>query len=172
MNIGIDIDDTITETTKLANAILHSDYKDLNISDYHELNKNDFTKFCKRHTPEIQKYMILKDGVLEVLNRFKDEGNKIYIITARGSKGMDFLIPITLDFLKNNNIPYDDIIFKQERKGDACKKLKIDVFIDDKENVLDEIKEKNASVRTIRFLNKPEESKHESIRSWFQISLK
>ena len=171
MNIGIDIDDTMSETTKLANSILHSDYKNLNINDYHELSKKDFLKFCKDHILEIQKYMILKDGVVEMLKLWKDKGYKIYIITARGSKKMEFLIPITLEFLKNNNIVYDEIIFKQERKGNACKEKNIDVFIDDKEEVLDEVKKKNPDIRTIRFLNKLEVSKHESIRSWFQVNI-
>lgn len=171
MNIGIDIDDTMTETTKLANAILYSDYKDLAITDYHELSKKDFTEFCKLHIIEIQKYMILKDGVVETLKSWKNKGYKIYIITARGSKGMDFLIPITLEFLKNNNIPYDEILFKQERKGNACNSKNIDVFIDDKEVVLDEVKKKNPNIRTIRFLNKNETSKHESVRSWFQLDI-
>ena len=171
MNIGIDIDDTMSDTTKLANAILHNEYPNLNIKDYHELKKKDFIKFCELHLSEIQKYMILKDGVVETLKFWKNKGYKIYIITARGSKGMDFLIPITLEFLKNNNIPYDEILFKQERKGNACKNKNIDIFIDDKEKVLDEVKKKNPNIRTIRFLNKMEVSKHESIRSWFEINI-
>ena len=171
MNIGIDIDDTMTDTTKLANAILHNEYPNLNIKDYHELKKEDFIKFCELHLPEIQKYMVLKDGVVETLKFWKKKGYKIYIITARGSKGMNFLIPITLKFLKNNNIPYDEIIFKQERKGNACKNKNIDIFIDDKEKVLDEVKKKNPNIRTIRFLNKKEVSKHESVRSWFEINI-
>lgn len=171
MNIGIDIDDTITETTKLANAILHYDYKDLSINDYHDLNKNDFTNFCKLHILEIQKYMVLKDGVLEVLNYWHHKGYKIHIITARGSNNMEFLIPITEEFLKVNKIPYNSITFKKEKKGITCKNLNIDVFIDDKETVLDEVKNKNPNIRTIRFLNKLENSKHETVRSWFQVNV-
>ena len=103
MNIGIDIDDTLTDTTKLANAILHNNPKYIDVLDYHDLNKKDFIQFGKNHLDEIQKYMILKDGVVETLKFWKNKGYKIYIITARGSKGMDFLMPITLEFLKNNN---------------------------------------------------------------------
>ena len=37
--------------------------------------------------------------------------------------------------------------------------------------VLDEVKKKNPNIRTIRFLNKKEVSKHESVRSWFEINI-
>lgn len=169
MHIGIDIDDTMSETTKLANAILHHDHPELNISDYHELSAKDFKKFGKTHMDDIQKYMILKDGVNETLDYWRSLGYKIYIITARGSKGLDFLIPITEKFLKDNNVIYDEIVFKQERKGMACHDLEIDIFIDDKETVLDEVKKKNPNIRTIRFLNKKESSKHQTVRSWFEL---
>ena len=169
MHIGIDIDDTMTDTTKLANAILHYDYPELNISDYHELRPKDFQRFCKDHLDDIQKYMILKDGVKETLDYWHSLGYKISIITARGSKGLDFLVPITENFLQNNNITYDEIVFKQERKGKACHDLGIDIFIDDKENVLDEVKKKNPNIKTIRFLNKKESSKNYTVRSWFEL---
>ena len=80
MNIGIDIDDTLTDTTKLANAILHNDPKYIDVLDYHDLNKKDFIQFGKNHLDEIQKYMILKDGVLEALNNLKKQGYNIVII--------------------------------------------------------------------------------------------
>ena len=71
--------------------------------------------------------------------------------------------------MQNNNITFDEIVFKQERKGKACHDLGIDIFIDDKENVLDEVKKKNPNIKTIRFLNKKESSKHYTVRSWFEL---
>lgn len=82
MNIGIDIDDTLADTTKLANAILHNNPKYVDVLDYHDLNKEEFIQFGKKHLDEIQKYLILKDGVLEVLNNLKKQGYNIVIITA------------------------------------------------------------------------------------------
>lgn len=169
MNIGIDIDDTLTDTTKLANAILHNNPKYVDVLDYHDLNKEEFIQFGKKHLDEIQKYLILKDGVLEVLNNLKKQGYNIVIITARGAKNMEFLIPITEKFLKINRVPYDKIIFSQEKKGEACLKNNINIFIDDKEHVLDEIKKYNKNIKTIRFLNGMKKSKHLTIRSWFEL---
>lgn len=47
MNIGIDIDDTLADTTKLANAILHNNPKYVDVLDYHDLNKEEFIQFGK-----------------------------------------------------------------------------------------------------------------------------
>lgn len=169
LHIGIDIDDTMTDTTKLANAILHSDGKHENICDYHDLNRQEFSKFCQEHFAEIQKYMMLKDGVGEVIDYLKTKNCTITIITARGAGGMEFLIPITQKFLANNHINYDNIVFSSEKKSRPCLANAINIFIDDKEQVLDEIKENCPDIMTIRFLNKDEVSKHKTIRSWFEL---
>ena len=43
--------------------------------------------------------------------------------------------------------------------------------MEDMRHLVDEVKKRNPDIRTIRFLNKNEASKHESIRSWFEISI-
>lgn len=169
LNIGIDIDDTIAETTKLANAILYNENEHLLIQDYHDLGKEEFKTFVKQHLPEIVKYLIIKDGVAETINYWKDKGYKIILITARVNSERESLTPSTEVFLQRNQILYDKIIYKQKQKGKACWQNDIDIFIDDKESVLDEIKSVNKNIKTIRFLNDPDASKHLTVRSWFDL---
>ena len=74
----------------------------------------------------------------EVIKNLKQEGNKIYIITAR--KNDDEWFPkelrnnieqLTKDWLKNNNIYYDEIAFDVKDKGTYCLSQSIDIMIED-----------------------------------------
>lgn len=74
----------------------------------------------------------------EVIKNLKQEGNKIYIITAR--KNDDEWFPkelrsnveqLTRDWLKNNNIYYDEIAFDVKDKGTYCFSHNIDIMIED-----------------------------------------
>lgn len=46
---------------------------------------------------------------------------------------------IVLNWLKNNNINYDKIIFSPEDKLDICKENKIDLMIEDKVDNINKI---------------------------------
>ena len=77
----------------------------------------------------------------EVIDKLKENGFEIYIITARfltdkntieGEKMRN----IVKNWLKQNNIHYDKIIFSPEDKLEICKKNNIDIMIEDKvENI-------------------------------------
>lgn len=76
----------------------------------------------------------------EVIKKLKQEGNEIYIITARGSflshstevMSIEENKKIVLNWLKRNKIEYDKIIFSPEDKLDICLENNIDVMIEDK----------------------------------------
>lgn len=165
--IGIDLDDTLTETSKLANKILHENDKYKDLEDFHLLKHSEYQKFLKKHIKDIQENVELKEQAIEVLKWLKEKNFSIVIITARGSKGFDFLIPITVKYLISKKIPYDAIIFKQEKKGKACISHNVSLFIDDKENVLDEISEHG--IKVLRMNNKNENSKYPSVKSWQDV---
>ena len=86
LTIGIDIDDTITYTSKYANVLLHLDKKYDYIKDYHELPCEDLKKFLEKYLVHIEESVFLKENVLEVLNYWHSKKIKIVFITARGSK--------------------------------------------------------------------------------------
>lgn len=71
----------------------------------------------------------------EVLNKLKDEGHKIYIITSRHYAPDDTkeglkVRELTKDWLQKNGLIYDDIYFVHD-KVEVIKNKKIDVIIED-----------------------------------------
>lgn len=55
----------------------------------------------------------------------------------------------------------------QESKVGVCLKCGIELFIDDKENVLDEISRQG--IQTLRMCAKTCESKHKIVHNWLEI---
>lgn len=149
MNIGVDIDDTIVITTEC--IIKYADIfnkevlgKEKNINEMgkikdrfylnnlygwsDELKKQFFQKYYKNILLECK---VMKD-VSKVLNRLKEEGDKIIFITAR----MTYIkncetYEITKNMLNENNIPYDLIVMDAREKLNYAKENNIDIFIED-----------------------------------------
>ena len=167
MTIGIDLDDTLINTSKTANKYLKEFINDESIIDFHKLSKKNYNKFLKKYLYNIQRESSIKDNAVDTINYLKDNNFKIVIITARGSRKFLKSKKITEDFLKTNNIIYDKIVYNQNHKYKACQKEKIDLFIDDKEWVLDEIK--NTGIKTLKFLLNNEASKHNTVKNWQEV---
>ena len=76
----------------------------------------------------------------EVIKKLKNDGNEIYIITARGSflshsANVMFFEEnknIVLEWLRKNEIEYDKIIFSPEDKLNICLENNINIMIEDK----------------------------------------
>lgn len=172
MRIGIDIDNTITNTSEVSNYLLKSDERFNHVDTYRELDE----VLKKEYLTDYLKYAVLKttlkDNVLDVLKYFKDKGDRLVFITARGNevtKNFENLnsVGLTSIYFAKNNLIYDKIIFFQDNKKDACLKEDIDIFIDDKEEVLNEIKK--ANIKTIRMSNKDTTSNHLVLTNWLDI---
>ena len=71
-----------------------------------------------------------------------------------------------MDYLAQNELEYDKIILGKENKGKIAKEEGIDIFIDDKETVLDDMVENG--IKTIRRTEKTD-SKHVSFANWSDI---
>jgi len=114
----------------------------------------------------------------EVIDKLKKDGHEIYIITARGSflsNSLDVISidenkSIVLNWLKNNGINYDKIIFSPEDKLEICKENSVDLMIEDKPKNINEI---STVIPVICFhANYNEECKGENIYrcySWYDI---
>lgn len=68
--------------------------------------------------------------VKEMLELFKIEGHRIILITARGLLKEETKDAVRYVFLKNN-IPVDNIYWGVQDKASICKKLNVDIMIDD-----------------------------------------
>lgn len=137
MRIGIDIDDTICETTEIVHDRLEKYAKEANLNPLDIMN-NDKEKnaFFSIYLEDIYSNVKIKKDAKEVLKRLRSKGNEIYLITARSNyfvPTVKNIFDITEKWLKEHDIEADAIISSTygEEKADVCKKYKIDLMIDD-----------------------------------------
>ncbi len=140
MRIGIDIDDTITDSWEY----LIPYYSRLFNIKEDELHKRKpyfaavkdlivIDKFFEKVKPiydEAADKIPLKDNVKEVIDKLYERGHYIYFITARG-KGYTNAYNETKEYLDKHNIKYEKIITDAMDKSIPCKEENIDLFIDD-----------------------------------------
>lgn len=148
MNIGIDIDDTIADTfatllpysQKFAIEDLKSTQKlnykcecnnHLYIEAMNNWNEEESKKFWDKYYGEMLEKLDIKKFAAEVINKLKEDGNKIYLITARWHMDNCDTKQITIDWLKANNIQYDELLVDVNDKLEIAIQKKIDIFIDD-----------------------------------------
>lgn len=141
MRIGIDIDDTITDTwsymvpiysqvfnipvEELSNSLpYYNSVKKLN------LTVEEYFKIMQPYYEENTLNIPIKKDAKEVINALKKEGHKIIFITARGKMYRE-PASITEVYLEKNGIMYDKLITNATDKATICKNENIDLFIDD-----------------------------------------
>ena len=147
MNIGIDIDDTISNTEELLfdyaqNYTINAMKKEIKDIDSDEITENYVKEFHNWSDEEeknfFDKYyekMILnvlpKMYASEIIKKLREEGNKIYLITARFPSDKFDIKEKTKVWLEKNNIEYDELIVNAQHKSKPAKENHIDIFIDD-----------------------------------------
>lgn len=95
----------------------------------------------KRNIPVI-------DGAKELLQGLRDKGYKIVILTARPYKKYNRIFADTMDWLNNNGLVYDEIIFDEEKEERLLKefgKNQVEFFIEDVANNANGIAELGAN---------------------------
>ena len=146
MRIGIDIDDTISDTYEVAfayaqlytindlkrdatilnKASMHHSY----LKDMHNWSQEEEKNFWNRYFIEIIKQVKPFTFSVEMINKLKEDGHEIIIITARWPEPGG-CSKVTTEWLEKYNIKYDEIIFDSANKGKVTLDKKIDLFIDD-----------------------------------------
>ena len=189
MNIGIDIDDTISETFEILLAYsqkytiedlkrestinINGDFtNNLYIEDANGWNDIEGENFWNRYYGEILKSVNIKKFAAEVINGLKNDGHKIFLITARWDMPNDDINEITKNWLKQNNIKYDRLITNASDKLKIVKDNNIDLFIDDSfsncKNVVDNSSTK-VYMMTSRVNGSFEYEKIKRVFSWPEI---
>lgn len=156
MKIGIDIDGVLTDVEKwqldYASKFYYENYKK-EIVNYKGYETNEIfamdiecdNKFWKEYYVEYSENVDCRRLAAEVIRKLREENNEIYIITARGNhlKKDKVLFEqscnMVLNWLKQNKIVYDKIIFSPEDKKDICMENKIDIMIEDKVDNINKI---------------------------------
>jgi len=151
MNIGIDIDDTIAETfetlipyaqkytiedlKRKSNISLSGDLSDhFYIVYVNGWKDSEAIDFWEKYYAEILRKLNIKKFAAEVINKLKQKGHKIYLITARWDMRADNVKEITEEWLKDNDVVYDELIINASDKLKIAKEKHIDIFIDDSFN--------------------------------------
>ena len=152
MNIGIDIDDTLSESIEATDyyakeyteTILKRKFDMKKVKEYNNTwyleaygwNQKEDEDFFRLYQYKILQNAKPKKDVQEVIKRISNN-NRIIIITAREKELKD----ITIKWFEDNNITFDDIIFEQKDKIIAAKENHIDLFIDDNYKICKSISE-------------------------------
>ena len=137
MRIGIDLDGTICNTSEIVNELALK-YAKKNNLDYEKIfdNKEIKNDFYLENTIDIFTKVTIKENASEVINRLKEKGHEIYIITARSNDFIPTEIDVmepTNNWLNKHSIHIDKLIINSygQEKAKACKDNKIDLMIDD-----------------------------------------
>ena len=147
MKIGIDIDGVLTNEHDyiINNGTKYFAEKNIpynvsiNIYDSPELfnvSKENYNMFWGYHLIDYFVNIPTRQYAKEIIKKLKEEGNEIYIITARPftyteSKFKEDMINITKEWLAKNEIYYDELVFSNTKLED-CNRLGIDIMIEDK----------------------------------------
>lgn len=138
MKIGIDIDDTLTNT-KEAQLQYWKEYVSNNKSDIYSFNlPENINRFGDPYIDlfwdtyrEALFAPPFKENAGEVISKLRKEGHIIYIITSRPKAKYDHLVDKLVNVFKSNNIEYDFIITDIKEKGKYISDNNIDILIDD-----------------------------------------
>ena len=134
MRIGIDIDDTIVNTSEMCiNYVKKLDKKyGENIKDIITDNiKNPVvTLFYDNYLYDVIAHAKLKEDAVKVINELYRD-NEIYFITARSERFIKDVDNMTKNLLDSYNIKYNKIITGAGKKAELCVENNIDLLIDD-----------------------------------------
>lgn len=153
MNIGIDIDNVISNFNEvlLEQFLIH----DKELKNNGIINKNadyitrgmfdwpqqEIESFYKNNIERIAKSLNVIDGAKEYIDKLKQDGHKIYIITGRDNGEYSSPFTMTKEWLQKFDIYYDELILTNAYKNDLhgksekCIENNIDIMIDDSVNI-------------------------------------
>lgn len=150
MRIGIDIDGVLTNLEQYSvdyltkycveNNIKYDIVGDsYNLTKSFNIEKGEEEGFWKKYLENYAIYEKARPFAAEVIQKLKDEGNEIYIITARWFTNRDDDIgenmrKIVKRWLEENRIVYDKLVFTKEAKEKKVEEIlenKIDIMIED-----------------------------------------
>jgi uncharacterized HAD superfamily protein len=189
MNIGIDIDDTITKTSEETD-IYAKEYTEKVLKRKFEFNKIEILdpmwarhlygwtekedkNFWDLYYEKVMENVKPKDDAIEIINELSKENN-IIIITARWDRESGIISEITKKWIENHNINYDKLFIGHLDKRNIVKENNIELFIDDSFQTCMQISE--IGVRTLimnsRINKDMKTDKLERVFSWKEIAEK
>lgn len=148
MRIGVDIDDTIADTydwifnlsQKFTVEELHRS-ANLRVSsglqthmyfqEMHGWTQEETQLFLNQYYHILVQNIKPKMFAKEMMDQLKQEGNEIFLITARFPSEWFDIQKATLNWLSNHKIHYDKLFFYEGTKLQTVRENQVDVFLDD-----------------------------------------
>jgi len=151
MKIGIDVDNTITTTFPILkeycikyneevikrNLKMHED--GCSTMTLYDWTVEENLIFCNKYLREIAMQAPIKPEARKMIEKIKNDGNEIIIITARSEPRFIDPYSATKEQLDKNNIPYDKIIVNCPEKYKFCLENQIELMFDDEPQNIDSI---------------------------------
>lgn len=160
MKIGIDIDDTVMNTIDVIEEaaryfdkyfLENKGYQDKSKYDFHERfywtseEKKAFFNYFRKNKLYLKAKP--KGDALYYLEKLYNEGYEIYFLTRRSKDKKLDILSITKNDLISKGFKFTDCYIGLSKKGEACKNLGIDVFIDDAVMQIEDVN--NYDIKTI-----------------------
>lgn len=184
MRIGIDIDNVISNMNE---ALLEEYLKhDKELRDTGIVNDKarirygmfDWTKeeeedFYYSNIERIAKDFKLIPNSKETIDRLKQNGNEIYIITGRDNGEYTDPWGLTIDWLERHEIYYDKLIltdaYDSHAKTVECQKYNIDVMIDDNIETCLDVQKHGIRVLAMNTRTNMTADKIDRVNNWDEI---
>lgn len=139
--------------------------------DRYDWNKEELAAFRKQNFVKSSNDALLMPGAKQVIERLKEDGHELIIITARGLTIKEMKQAAQNKF-KEYNLKFDKYFWEQESKQAVCKQEKIDVMIDDKASVCKETSENKIRTLYFRDVNREKLEENEylkEVNNWGEI---
>lgn len=165
MNIGIDIDGVLTDLEKLyldfgcKMCVEENLPINIKLGEYEDTETFNWTeeqseKFWNKYLLQYVTQSTARTFSSEIIQKLQQEGNKIYILTARNESGLPNeyygkMQQLTKQWLESQNIKYEKLIFaKDEDKLGKCIENNVTIMIEDSPN---NIKNISKQIKVIKF---------------------
>lgn len=185
MRIGIDIDNVISsfDNSLLKEYIKHdktlrntgiinenADYIRRGMFDWTlEEEKTFYDENIERIAQELKPIYNAK----KYIDKLKEDGNEIYIITGRNNGDYKNPYDITINWLNKHQIYYDKLIFtnayNKQEKAEECIKNNIDIMIEDSTSTAINIKEAGIRVLFMKTRFNQNDQELERVSTWKEI---
>lgn len=144
MRIGLDIDNVISnfdkalleeflieDKNKRNSGIINPNARYISYGMF-DWSQEEIDEFMNNNIERIAKKLELIDNSKLYIDKLLEDGNEIYLITNRTFPHYKNPVEVTVNWLKENNINYTELLFSETRnKSSYCIENQIDFFVDD-----------------------------------------
>lgn len=186
MNIGIDIDNVISNFDEvLKKEFLEHDKELRNTGivnpEAHMTNgmfdwsDDEVWSFYLKNIERIIKSLDVIEGAKEYIEKLKEDGHTIVIITGRDNGEYADPYNMTKEWLADKKIPYDKLVFTNSYKNDKngktrkCFENNIDIMIDDSINNCKDVSEYGIKVLLMETRYNKHVTEFEKVSNWREI---